>query len=369
MHHIALNGSRPHNGNLNNQIVEIARFQTRQHVHLRAAFHLKHPDCLGTAQHVVNIAVFGRHGRQFKIFAVMGGNKVKTAPDRAQHAQCQHIDFQHAQRVQIILVPFDESAVCHGRISDWNHFVEAFIGDDEAADMLRQMPRKPDQFGGHIQCHRKRRFFRVKSGFANMFGRRRSAAATPVQRQKRTGHIAGKPHRLGNFTHSRAAAIGDHRCRNAGAFTPVFLVNILNDFFAPLMFEININIWRLIALGRNKAFKQQIQTTGIDCRDAKAITHGGIGRRATTLTQNALAARKLNQIVNGQKIRRIGKFADELQLIANELFQLLWHRVGKPPARTLPNQLFQQLLGRKRVIKSIFGILIDQIIKRKPAGR
>ena len=30
-----------------------------------------------------------------------------------------------------------------------------------------------------------------------MFGRRRSAAATPVQRQKRTGHIARKPHRLG----------------------------------------------------------------------------------------------------------------------------------------------------------------------------
>ena len=337
MHHIALDWTGPHNGNLNNQIVEIARFQTWQHVHLRAAFHLKHPDRLGPTQHIVNIAVFGRHGRQLKIFAVMGGNKVKTAPDRAQHAQRQHINFQHAQRVQVILIPFDESPVCHSCISDWNHFVETLIGDDETADMLRQMTRETDQFAGHIQCHGKRRRFRIKPGFANMFGWWWSAAAAPVQRQKRTGDIAGQPHRFGDLAHSRTATIGDHRCRDAGAFTPVFLVNILDDFFAPLMFEININIGRLIALGRNKTFKQQIQSAGVDSRDAEAIAHGRISRRAAPLTQNALTAGKLNQIVNGQKIRRIRKLSNEFQLIANELFQLLRHRVGKPPARAFPN--------------------------------
>lgn len=41
MHHVALNGTGAHDGDLDHKIIEFLRAQARQHVHLRPAFHLK----------------------------------------------------------------------------------------------------------------------------------------------------------------------------------------------------------------------------------------------------------------------------------------------------------------------------------------
>ena len=44
------------------EIVEFFRTQARQHIHLRAAFHLKHANGIGFAKHVINCRIFARHG-------------------------------------------------------------------------------------------------------------------------------------------------------------------------------------------------------------------------------------------------------------------------------------------------------------------
>ena len=54
MHHVALDGAGAHDGHLDDEIVEAARLQPRQHVHLRPAFDLEHADRIGPAQHVVD---------------------------------------------------------------------------------------------------------------------------------------------------------------------------------------------------------------------------------------------------------------------------------------------------------------------------
>jgi hypothetical protein len=53
-----------------------------------------------------------------------------------EHAEAEHIDLEDAERVEVVLVPFDEGAVVHCAIADRHHFVEPAAGDDEAADML-----------------------------------------------------------------------------------------------------------------------------------------------------------------------------------------------------------------------------------------
>jgi hypothetical protein len=60
MHHVALNGARPHNGDFNHQIIEAFGRQTRQHRHLRAAFDLKYADRFGLLDHGVGLGIFGR---------------------------------------------------------------------------------------------------------------------------------------------------------------------------------------------------------------------------------------------------------------------------------------------------------------------
>ena len=55
MHHVALDRPGPHDRHFNDEIVEGARLQARQHVHLRAAFDLEHAEQFTAAQHVVDL--------------------------------------------------------------------------------------------------------------------------------------------------------------------------------------------------------------------------------------------------------------------------------------------------------------------------
>ena len=144
MHHIALYRPGAHNRHFHNKVVKIARLEARQHIHLGAALDLKHTNRFSAAQHVVNRAVFSRHIGQFKRLAVMRRDEVETAANGRQHAKRQHINFQHAQRVEIVFIPFDKSAVIHRRIANRHQRIQPLIGNHKAANMLRQMPRKTD---------------------------------------------------------------------------------------------------------------------------------------------------------------------------------------------------------------------------------
>ncbi len=72
----------------------------------------------------------------------MGGQHVESAPDAGQHAKRENIDLENAQRIEIVLVPFDDGAVLHRRVGDGHDFIEPRAGDDEAARVLREMARE-----------------------------------------------------------------------------------------------------------------------------------------------------------------------------------------------------------------------------------
>ena len=56
-----------------------------------------------------------------------------------------HVDLHELQRVDIVLVPFDDLAVVHGGRLDRHQIVEPVMGQHEAARMLRQMARRAHQ--------------------------------------------------------------------------------------------------------------------------------------------------------------------------------------------------------------------------------
>src|SRR5262249_45673688 len=80
------------------------------------------------------------------MLAVMFRNELETLPDRGQHAQAEAIDLENAERVEIVLVPFNDGAAGHGGILDGNDFAERTLGDHHAADVLREMPWEPQEF-------------------------------------------------------------------------------------------------------------------------------------------------------------------------------------------------------------------------------
>ena len=54
----------------------------------------------------------------------MSFHELEGAADAGQHAERQNVDFQNAERIEIVLVPFDGGAVLHRRVGDRNDLVE-----------------------------------------------------------------------------------------------------------------------------------------------------------------------------------------------------------------------------------------------------
>src|SRR5690606_41291543 len=81
-----------------------------------------------------------------------------------------------------------------------------------------------------------------------------------------------KPHCLGHFPHRRATAIGDDRSGKGSPFLAVFLVNISDDLVAVLMLEIDVDVRRLVALGRNETLEEAVHAQRIDLGDAETET-------------------------------------------------------------------------------------------------
>ena len=118
MHHVALDGAGPDNGHLNDQIVEATRPQPRQHRHLGAGFDLKDAHGVGRTDHVVGGVIIGRDGGRCQVTAAVPRQQRQCLAHAGQHAQRQAIHLQHAQHVQVVLVPLDDGSRRHGRILD-----------------------------------------------------------------------------------------------------------------------------------------------------------------------------------------------------------------------------------------------------------
>ena len=148
MHHIALNGTRPHDGDLDHKIIKRTWAQARQHRHLRAAFNLEYADGVGATDHVVDARLFGGQARQREALPVMALQQVKPAPQARQHAKRQNVDLENAQRIEIVLVPHNRRAPVHRSGRNRHDFVKPRLRDDKASGVLRQMTRKARDFLG-----------------------------------------------------------------------------------------------------------------------------------------------------------------------------------------------------------------------------
>ena len=142
MHHVALDRPGPDDRHLDDEVIELARPQTRQHVHLRPALDLEHADRVARAEHVVDGRILPGDRVQRVALAARRRDQVERLADAGQHAERQDIDLHHPDRVDVVLVPFDEAPVLHHRRAARHQVVQELFRQHEAADMLREMARE-----------------------------------------------------------------------------------------------------------------------------------------------------------------------------------------------------------------------------------
>ena len=90
------------------------------------------------------------------------------------------------------------------------------------------------------------------------------------------------------------------------------------------MFEIDVNVWRFVAIYRHKTLKQYIDFFGIQFGDAEAIADHRIGCRSASLTQNAHLAGLENNVVYRQEIRFVFLFGNQGKFFLDQIRNLFW---------------------------------------------
>jgi hypothetical protein len=168
MHHVSLDGTGTHNGDLHHEVIETVRFQPWQHAHLCPAFHLEHTNGVGFLQHLINFRQFALHADEIKRFTFMSVNQVKSLTNAGEHAQRQHIHFHHVQGINVILVPFDEKTVLHGCRTDGHTFIQAILRKHKTSNMLREVTGKIDKLIGRFNSARNQPIAGIKPALPNL---------------------------------------------------------------------------------------------------------------------------------------------------------------------------------------------------------
>ena len=141
MDHAALDRPGPHDRHLDDEVVVGARLQPRQHRHLRPALDLEHADACrpGRSCRRPRDPRSGCVARSSCCAVVLARSDRSALRMQVSMPSASTSTLIDAQRVEVVLVPFDDGAVRHGGVLDRHQLVEPARGQDEAADVLRQV--------------------------------------------------------------------------------------------------------------------------------------------------------------------------------------------------------------------------------------
>ncbi|VVN28337.1 hypothetical protein PS624_04701 [Pseudomonas fluorescens] len=317
MDHPALNRPGANDGYLNHQIVELRRFQARQHRHLRPRLDLEHANGVSAADHLVGRFVFGRNRRQTQVQIAMATQQVEATTNRAEHAEGEDIHLEQAHRIEVVLVPLDDRALGHRGVLHRHQRVQRLLGNHETTGVLRQMSGEADQLSGQAQHPAQHRALRVETTLEQTLDWRRFIAPVAAAIGQCVDLIRRQAQGLGHIAYGASGVVGADHCGQCCATAAIATEHVLQDFFAAFVLEVDVDVRRFVALLRHKAFEQQRGAIRVDLGDAQGKAHRRVGRRATALTENALLAGKAHHVMYGEEVAFIAEFGDQLQLLVD----------------------------------------------------
>ncbi len=294
--------------------------------------------------------------------------EIKTLADRRQHAEGQAVDLEDAERVEIVFVPLDDGAAGHRGVFDGDDFAERLLREHHAPRVLREVPRKAEDFlheGPQLTG-------RSRGGVEARFAEAAGESIILVVILQRLGHridlVEREAERLADVADGRARAVRDHGGRHAGPLAAVFFVDVLDHLFAAFVLEIDVDIGGFVPLLAQKSLEQQIDAVRVDRRHAQAIADGRIGRRPAALAQDVATAGELHQIPYGEEVGLVVQFLDQPQLVLDELADFFGNALRIAPAGALPSQAREMLERRHAGRAKLFGIFVTEFVERELAA-
>ncbi len=212
--------------------------------------------------------------------------------------------------------------------------------------MLRQVAGEADQLVGEIQRLPDRGILRVEAGLAHVLVRHAGAPGAPDRVGDRSGHVLGQAQHLADLADRHARAVMDHGGAEGGALPAVAGVEVLDHLLPALVLEIDVDVGGLAPVLRDEAGEEQPVLRRVHRGDAQAEAHGGVGRRAAALAEDALAAGEFDDVEQGQEVAGVVHLGDEPELLVERRRDGGRNLTGIAPAGPLPGDLLQVGLRR-----------------------
>ena len=364
VHHAALDGAGPHDRDLDDEIEEALGREPRQHRHLRARLDLEDADRVGALDHRVRFRVPVRYVGHPERRVPPGADHLECAADRRQHAERQHVDLQQSKRLEIVLVPLDHAALRHRRVLDRHQALERPAGDDEPAGVLGEVPREADQRIHDLAELPDDRARRVEAVGGELV-RVDPPVIPPGARFREAVDLHRiEAERFADVADRALRAIGDHRGGDRRPVAAVLRIDVLDDLFASLMLEVDVDVGRLVPLAREEALEEHRHPGRIDLGDPERVAHRRVGRRAAPLAEDLALAREPDDVVDGEKKGLVGEIGDQRELALDELADVAGHAAGKAPGKAFHGELAQPRRGRLARRYQLLRILVAKLVER-----
>ena len=197
----------------------------------------------------------------------------------------------------------------------------------------------------------------------------RVAAVPPGHRLRQRVEEAGvEPECAAHVPDGAARAVGDEGGGERRPVAAVAFVDVLDDFLAPLVLEVHVDVRRLVAFRRDETLEQEVHARRVHLRDAQAVAHGRVGRGAPPLAEDAERARVPDDVVNGQEVVLVGELPDQGEFFLEELDDVLGNAVRPALAGAFESQSAQVLARGQPLGDEFLRVFVAQFVERKAAA-
>jgi len=149
----------------------------------------------------------------------------------------------------------------------------------------------------------------------------------------------------------------------------VLAVDVLDDLFAALVLEVDVDVGRLVAFGADETLEEQHGVhLGVDRRHLQAVADGRVRGAAAALAQDALAARPVHDVGDGEEVGLVLQLGDEGELVFEHAAHGRRHTRRITPCGTLLRQHAQPAGGGVAIGHDLARVFVLQLGQRERAA-
>ena len=98
---------------------------------------------------------------------------------------------------------------------------------------------------------------------------------------------------------------------------PCLRVDVLDDLLAPVALDVDVDVRRAVALGRQEALEQQAERHGVGGGDAEGVADGRVGGAPPALAEDVRAAAELDEVPHDEEVAGEAELLDDRQLVVD----------------------------------------------------